>query len=108
MKPVRDKTEAIKKLQAPKNTKEPNSFLESIQHLSKFKNVSKRTDRMRRILKEDVNWDWTPEIDEDFEKLEMKFTDAPCLAHFDPKKDNFITTDACNTGNTLAKRRQGV
>ena len=53
---------------------------------------------MRRLLKKDVKWDWTPEIDEDFEKLKKEITEASFLAHFDPKRDNCITTDACNTG----------
>ena len=53
---------------------------------------------MRILLKKDVKWDWSPELDEDFEKLKKEITEAPCLAHFDPKRDNYITTDACNTG----------
>ena len=53
---------------------------------------------MRKLLKKDAEWDWTPEIDEDFKNLKKEITEAPCLAHFDPKKDNYITTDACNTG----------
>ena len=31
-------------------------------------------------------------------KIKKEITEAPCLAHFDPKKDNYVTTDACNTG----------
>ena len=99
VKPIRDKTEAMTKLAAPKNAEELKSFLGSIQHLSKFiNNLSKKTDRMRRLLKKDVKWEWTAEIDDDFEQLKKEITEAPCLAHFDPKRDNYITTDACNTG----------
>ena len=97
VKPIRDKTEAITKLTAPNNVKELNSFLCSIQHLSKFiNNLSKKTDRMRRLLKKDVRWEWTAEINEDFERLKKAITEAPCLAHFDPKRENYITTDACS------------
>ena len=53
---------------------------------------------MRRLLRKDVKWEKTKEINDDFEQLKKEITEAPCLAHFDPKKDNFITTDACNTG----------
>ena len=99
VKPIKDKTEAITKLAAPKNAKELKSFLGSIQHLSKFiNNLSKKTDRMRRLLKKDAKWEWTAEIDDDFEQLKKEITEVPCLAHFDPKRDNYITTDACNTG----------
>ena len=38
VKPIKEKTEAITKLSAPKNPKELKSFLGSIQHLSKFIN----------------------------------------------------------------------
>ena len=31
-------------------------------------------------------------------KVIKEITEAPCLAHFDPKRDNYITNDACNTG----------
>ena len=53
---------------------------------------------MRRLLKNGVNWEWTPEINGDFGKFKKVITEAPCLAYFDPKKDNYKTTDACNTG----------
>ena len=53
---------------------------------------------MRSLLKKDTNWEWTTEINEDFETLKKEITEAPCLVHFDPKKDNYVTTDACNTG----------
>ena len=90
------KQEAITKLKAPTNTKELKSFLGSIQYLSKFlNNLSKKTDRMRRLMKKDVKWEWTKEITDDFEQLKKKITEAPCLAHIDPKKNNVITTDAC-------------
>ena len=53
---------------------------------------------MRKLLKKETRWDWTPEIDEDFENLKKEITESPCLAHFDANKDNYVTTDACNTG----------
>ena len=99
MKPIKDKTEAITKLKAPENAKELKSFLGSVQHLSKFiNNLSKRTDRMRRLLKKETSWEWTSEVNEDFENLKKEITESPCLAHFDPTKENYVTTEACNTG----------
>ena len=53
---------------------------------------------MRRLLKKDVKWEWTKEVIDDSEQLKKEITEAPCIAHFDPKKGNVITTDACNTG----------
>ena len=66
--------------------------------------------QMQKLLKKDSKWEWTTEIDDDFEKLKKEITEAPCLAHFDPKKDNYVTTDACNTGlggHIVAKRGGG-
>ena len=84
-------TEAITKLKAPTNTRELKSYLGSIQHLSTFLNnlttYPKKTDRMKRLLKKDAKWEWTKEINDDFEQLKKKeITETPCLAHFDPKK----------------------
>ena len=53
---------------------------------------------MRRLLKKGGNWEWTPEINDDFEQLKKEVTEAPCLTQFHPKKDKYVTTDAYNTG----------
>ena len=76
VKPMKDKTEAITKLNTPKNGKELKSFLWSIQHLSKIlNNLSKETDRLRKLLKEETRWEWTPETNEDFENLKKEITE---------------------------------
>ena len=63
-------------------------FLGSIQQLSKFINIiSKTIDRTNEKT----------EITEDFENLKTEITEAPILAHFDVKKDIYVTTDECNT-----------
>ena len=110
VKPIKDKTEAIRKLSAPNNPKELKFFVGSIQHLSKFiNNLSEKTNRMRQFLKKETRWEWTPEIDGDFENLKKEITESPCLAHFDPKKDNYVPTDACNTGlGATLLQREGV
>ena len=52
VKPIKDKTEAITKLTAPKNAKELKSCLGSIQHLSKFiNNLSKKNRQNEKITK---------------------------------------------------------
>ena len=67
---------------------------------------------MRRLLKKETNWEWTSEVNEDFENLKKEITESPCLAHFDPKKENYVTTDACNTGLgatfIMAERRRNL
>ena len=53
---------------------------------------------MRQLLKKNTKWEWTEEIQHDFENLKIDITYTPCLMHFDPNKENFITTDACDSG----------
>ena len=53
---------------------------------------------MRRLLKKETKWEWTTETNEGFKNLKIEITEPQCLAHFDPKKDNYVITDACNTG----------
>ena len=49
VKPIKDKTDTITKLEAPKNAKESKSFLGSIHHLFKLTNKhSKKTDRKKK------------------------------------------------------------
>ena len=45
---------------------------------------------MRRFLKKDVKWEWTKERNDDFEQLKKELTEAPCIAHFHPKKKLFL------------------
>ena len=63
---------------------------------------------MRKLLKKDSKWEWTPEMNGDSEKKEL--TEAPCLANFHPKKDNYVTTDAGTTdlGATLGQKEGEV
>ena len=95
VKPIKDKTEAITKLNASKNAKELKFFLGSIQHLSKFINTLSKTDRMRKLLKKETRWEWTPEINEDVKNLKKDITESPFLAHVDPKKDKLLLNDRC-------------
>ena len=55
VKPIKDKTESITKLSAPKNLKELKSFLGSIQHLSKFINKFVQEDRQNETIIEKRN-----------------------------------------------------
>ena len=87
VKPMNDKTESITKLAAP--IKVLISYFASIQNLS-INILSEKTERMRKLLKNDSKWEWTTELDDEFEKLKKEINEAPCLAHFDPKKDNYL------------------
>ena len=92
IRPNKEKTDAINKLNPPINTKTLKSFLGAIQ------NLSKKTDNMRQFLKKGTKWEWTEERNTDFNSLKKELTTQPCLAHYNGNKENIVTTDACNTG----------
>ena len=111
IRPNKEKTEAIHKLNPPTNTKTLKSFLGAIQYFAKFiPNLSEKTDNMRQLLKKNTKWEWTEERNTDFENIKKELTSQPCLAHFKGSKENIVTTDACGTGLGIAlwqKQRNG-
>ena len=103
IRPNKEKSDAINKLNPPTNTKTLKSFLGAIQYFAKFiPNLSKKTDNMRQLLKKGIKWEWTEERNTDFNNLKEELTTQPCLAHYNGNKENFVTTDACNTGLGIA------
>ena len=99
IKPNEEKVEAILKLKLPENTKELKSFLGAIQYMAKYlPKLSERTDRLRKLLKKNEQWNWGPEQETDFNRIKQMLTEGPCLAHYAKEKDNIVTTDASTTG----------
>ena len=99
IRPLQDKSMAIKNLKQPNNEKELKSFLDAIQYLSKYvDNLSAQTDSLRQLLKKDKDWLWTEEHTQAFENLKQKITEIPCLAHYNSDYPNIITTDASTKG----------
>ena len=99
IRPLQDKLMAIQNLKQPNNEKELKSFLGAIQYLSKYiDNLSAQTDSLRQLLKKDKDWLWTEEHTQAFENLKQKFTEIPCLAHYNSDYPNMITTDASAKG----------
>ena len=83
IKPNNEKVRAITELKPPENTKELKSFLGAIQYLAKFiPKLSERTEKLRRLLKKNVEWNWDAEKQEHFEKIKKFLTEKPCLAHY--------------------------
>ena len=54
-----EKVTAILELKHPENQKQLKSFLDAMQYLAKFTpRLSKRTERLRKLLKKDSKWNW--------------------------------------------------
>jgi len=53
-------------------------------------------------------WAWNTEAEAAFRELKHRFTTAPILAHFDPKKPVIIETDASDfaLGTVLSQRSE--
>ena len=67
---LQNKSEAITKINIPKNEKDSKSFLGAIQYLSKYiENLSANTDVLRKLLKKPTEWIWTDEHKKAFNKL---------------------------------------
>ena len=99
IKPNEEKIKAILDLKHPENQKQLKSFLGAIHYLAKFlPRLSKRTEKLRKLLKENTEWKWETEQQNDFEMIKKMLTEEPALAHYAKDKDNIVTTDASETG----------
>ena len=98
-KPNKEKVKAILELKHPENQKQLKSFLGAIQYLAKFQpRLSERTERLRRLLKNDSTWNYGKQQDEDFNNIKKMLTEEPCMEHYAKDRENIVTTDASKTG----------
>ena len=104
IRPNKEKTEAINKLNPPTNTKTLKSVLGAIQYFANvIPNLSGKKDNMGQLLKKRTKWEWTEERNTDFNNLKKELTTQPCLAQYNDNKENIVITDACNTGLGIAQ-----
>ena len=98
--PLQDKFEAITKIEIPKKKrKRTKILLGAIQNLSKYiENLSAQTDILRKLLKKQNKWEWTEEHTNAINNLKKLITQLPYLAHYNPKSENILTTDASTKG----------
>ena len=95
IRPLKYKLEAITKIGKPKNEKELKSFLGAIHYLSEYlENLSAQTDVLRKLMKKQNKWEWTEEHTNAFNNLKKLIT----LAHYNPKSENILATDASSKG----------
>ena len=100
----RNKTDVINELNPPTDTKTLKSLLGAIQYFAKLiLNLSKKTDNMRQLLEKGTNWEWTEERNAYFNDFKRELTTQSCLAHYNGRKNNIVTTEACSTGLGIAQ-----
>ena len=93
------KIEAIKNYPVPSSKKDVKSFLGLAGFYRMFiRQFSKIAAPLTALLKEDVDFIWSPAQQEAFELLQAKLINPPILSFPDFTKEFFIVTDACDIG----------
>ena len=83
----------------PRDIKEMQSFLGIVNYMARFQPLLSSVSRpLRDLLKEGVEYLWSPEADKAFNNIKCSRTTAHVLSYFDPKKDTVIQSDASLNG----------
>ena len=83
----KSKVEAILDMPAPTDVHGVKRLCGMIQYLAKFlPNLARDLQPIRELTKKDVEWNWSTECQEAFQKVKEKITNTPLLAYFDSNK----------------------
>ena len=102
--------EAITKIEIPKKRKRIKILLGGDTKLIKVhrKSVGANRHTQKTTLKKQNKWEWTEEHTNAFNNLKQLKTQLPYLAHYNPKSENILTTDASTKrlGATLWQKQK--
>ena len=94
-----EKTEAIEKMERPRNVSDLRRFLGMVNHLQKFiTNLAEKTKPSRDLLSAKNEWYWGQAQDHAFCELKHNLTQAPVLAHYRPDRETIIASDSSRFG----------
>ena len=94
-----DKTDAIMKMEYPKDKKELQRFLGTINYLGKFiPNLSDETAILRTLLKKENLWSFDSPHMKSVDRLKELVSSSPVLKFFDSRRETRVTTDASKEG----------
>ena len=106
--PDQDKVADIKGMAKPSNQKELQEFLGIITYMSPFMpKLSDATEPLRRLLKKDTEFSWTPSHDSAFQQVQNLICTETTLAYFDPQKTTTVQVDASQKGLGAALMQDG-
>ena len=71
-------------------------------------NYSTITHPLRQLLRQDIEWIWTPECDETFSKLKNILSSESCITYFDENKQTIMFTDASPYGISAILMQQSA
>lgn len=93
--PTYSKIDALKKMNPPKKVSELRGYLGLLNFFHSFiPNLQGKTKEMRNLLKKNVDFKWTPEMQAEFEGTKELLTTEATRAHFNSKAKTTIITDA--------------
>ncbi|XP_062373903.1 uncharacterized protein K02A2.6-like [Sardina pilchardus] len=93
--PLHSNTEAIQRVPEPTSPAQVASFLGMTAYYLRFlPQYSYTTAPLRKLMKNDEPWLWTPACAEAVHRLKSQLTSPPVLAHFDPASPTLVTCDA--------------
>ena len=93
------KIQAIERIQAPKTRKSLQRLLGLLNFFRKqIPNFSQRTVNMRRLLKQDVKFDWSSACDDELTSLKQTLISNPVFRPLQPTKPVYVYIDAALSG----------
>jgi len=99
MRPDPEQVKAITELKKPSCRVELQRIIGMCNYIREFiPNMATVISPLRELLKKDVLWEWKLRHEEAFIQLKKLIANPPVLAHFDPKKDIVIQSDASKDG----------
>ena len=91
------KIQVIRDWPVPRKVKDVQSFLGFANFYHRFiAKFSEITVPLMCLTRKDAPWIWSPACNKAFNLLELAFTSAPVLHHFDPALLPVVETDASN------------
>ena len=95
VRPLSSNVDGLRKLTAPVDAKQLKSFISAAGFYMRFiPHFAEIVERLRCLLRQGVEWEWTKEHHEAFSSVLDAITSATILAHFNPKAEIILTTDA--------------
>lgn len=111
MQPAQKHVRAVAEMPTPKDKAAVMRFLGLIKFLARFvPNVSSLSAALRNLTRKDVNFEWLPEHNREFEHLKNLIVAKPVLAFFDPNLPVTVQTDSSKDGlgSVLLQNNQPV
>ena len=97
--PDLNKIKAVRDFETPKNPTSVKSFLGLVNFCAKYiPNFATIAEPLRKLTRKDVEWEWTLEQQNAFEKLKQSLTSADVMSYYNPNAETNVVVDASPFG----------